>query len=216
MRSIAGIAVPLCLAATMSAAAAADFRFESITDLEEMHRELERRVPLGTAHESARATFVEQGKATLYVHPQRNTVEKYVYDINLCEIYVWRWNISANYDPEGRLTQIFINGEPIHTAGDAARVPAKKPGAKEESIVKAWRPRPEASKGESKLAYLVYDLDAGSDDVDDEFVAGAGPSRADPNDLGVVHAYEVERWRSIFDDEPAAAVVPYAGECRTD
>jgi hypothetical protein len=216
MKSIATIAATACLATTISVATAADFRFESITGLEDMRGELERRVPLGTARESVRTAFVEQGGATLYVHPKRTTVEKYVYDINLCAIYVWRWNISANYDQEGRLTQIFLNGEPIHAAGEAARTPAKKPGAKEERILKAWRSRPEASKGESRLAYLVYDLDSGSDDVDDEFVAGAGPSRADPNDLGIVYAYEVERWRSIFDDEPAAAVVPYGGECKTN
>lgn len=203
----------ICCFLLASSSLAADFRFESFPALDRMQTELRRLAPLGAPREVMRARFVEEGGAKLHGHPSRTNAEKYVYDIGLCGLYVWRWNISANFDGKDRLTQIFVNGEPVHADGDASRLPAKKPGA-EESIARSFRLRPEASRGESKIAYLVYDLDVATDDIDDEFVAGTGPSRADPNDFGFMHAYEnIERWRSIFDDEPAASVMPYAGGC---
>ena len=86
---------------------AADFRFESLPELDQMQAELRRLAPLGTDKEAVRTRFVEEGGAKLYGHPSRSNVEKYVYDINLCDLYVWRWNISANFDADGRLSQIF-------------------------------------------------------------------------------------------------------------
>jgi hypothetical protein len=199
-----------------NASFAADFRFESVVSLDEMRSLLARTVPLGSARSVVRATFLDQGKATFYLHPDRPGVEKYVYDIDLCKFYVWRWNISANYDLDGRLTQVFLNGEAIHPDGEPGLQPPKggRPGV-QQSISKAWRPRPEASSGERALAYLLYDLDVATRKIDDEFVMGAGPSRADPRNLGPMHAYQAEHWRSIIDNDKATRVVEYDGSCPT-
>lgn len=42
---------------------------------------------------------------------------------------------------------------------------------------------------------------------------GAGPTRANPVNMGAMIVYEVEPWRSIFDFDPADRIVPYAGDC---
>ena len=76
---------------------------------------------------------------------------------------------------------------------------------------KAWRKRPEAHKGEAAIAFVLYDLDTGSEAIDDEFVIGGGPTNADPRNPGKLRKYQGERWRTIFDKEPAK-VVPY-GDC---
>ncbi len=204
--------VPLSLFGPQAAQAEA-FKFESFVSLDEMREHLKKAVALGAGRNEVRARFVGEGGARLWTHPDRENVEKYVYDINLCDLYVWRWNISANYDANGTLTQIYLNGEPVHAAGDALRDSEAVPGATPQ-LLKVTRPRPEASKGENKIAFLVYDLDNGTDRIDDEFVIGGGPSRADPTNLGKMRVYtNLERWRTIFDREPAHAVVPYGGEC---
>ena len=121
---IAGLFLPVI------GAGAADFEFESVVSVDDMHIGLRAASPLGTPRDEIRERFVDQGKATLYRHPKRSNVEKYVYDLDLCSLYVWRWNISANYDDSGGLTQIFVNGEPVHRAGDKPRQPKKKVGAR--------------------------------------------------------------------------------------
>jgi hypothetical protein len=189
-------------------AEATGFKFESVTSLDDMHNALRAATPLGTPRDEIRERFVDQGKATLYQHPKQSNIEKYVYDLDLCSLYVWRWNISANYDDSGGLTQIFVNGEPVHRAGDKPRQPKKKVGAKGQTMSKAWRKRPEAHKGEAAIAFVLYDLDTGSKDIDDEFVIGGGPTNADPRNPGKLHKYQGERWRTIFDKEPAK-VVPH-------
>ncbi len=203
---------------TISSLSAADrFQFESFVTLDDMRAYLTRTFPLGSDRSDVRRHFVKQGNARMHAHPQRKNIEKYVYDINLCKIYVWRWNISANYTSAGKLTQIYLNGEPIHPSGDKLRDPkaVAKPGAIQQ-ILKVRKPRPEASKGEKVITFILYDLDKSIKQADDEFIAGAGPSRADPNNLGRMKAYAgLERWRTIFDSEPARAVVLYHGTCPT-
>ena len=107
-----------------------------------------------------------------------------------------------------------MNGDPVHARGDSPATPESRSVAgHEQAILKGSRPRPEASKGESQLAFLMYDVDTNSNRTSDEFIMGAGPSNADPHNLGKMHTYQAERWRSIFDDEKARSVVPFTGSC---
>jgi hypothetical protein len=165
------------------------------------------------SREQVRALFIGQGGATLKLHPTQVGVEKYIYDINLCSYYVWRWNISADYDPTGRLKQLFINGEPALPNGSPPRVMPKASPDQKAAILKITRPRPEAFKGESSLAALVFDHDADPNTIDDQELMGAGPTSSDPLNMGNLHVYHVEPWRSIFDMDAASAIVPYSGNC---
>ena len=137
-------------------------------------------------------------------------IEKYLYDIDLCGYYVWRWNISADYGPDGKLTQIYINGMP--QLGDAPEPALPKKGP----FYMISRPRPQAYKGEKTLTAVVTDPDGDPKTTDDmEILTGVGPTRADPLDMG--HAVN-ERgvvWRSIFDFDDARFVAPYPGDCAT-
>jgi hypothetical protein len=179
------------------------FHFESLESQDDMQKFIEQKFPLGSARDALRKTFVGQGKATLKTHPTQKGVEKYIYEINLCSYYVWRWNISADFDNSGRLLQAYVNGNP------AAAAP---PGQKQ-SIYRVQRPRPEASKGEKSLGFVLYDLDSDTKTIDDQMLMGAGPSCANPTNMGKMIAYEVEPWRSIFDSDSADRIVPYAGNC---
>jgi len=193
----------------------ASFRFETILSLDQMRSYLQKQFPLGTSKSDVQDHLVVQGKARMYLHPDQPNVEKYVYDINLCKLYVWRWNISANYNSTGTLTQIFMNGEIVHSAGDAPRAheDVKKSGDRAQ-ILKMKRPRPEARLGKSMLVFLAYAVDGEKTEDYDLFIIGAGPSRADPSNLGKVHVYtNVELWRSIFDKDPAWAVRPSPKSC---
>lgn len=159
--------------------------------------------------DSLRNTFVEMGKATLKPHPTWSGVEKYIYDVNLCGYYVWRWNISADYDAGGRLLEAYVNADPVFNEHKP-----KIPEGKKAKIYKSARPRPEADKGESSLAYLLYDGDGNLATPDDQMVIGAGPSRADPVKPGKMTVYNgVEPWRSIFDDDEAAQIASFPGDC---
>lgn len=191
------------------------FRFESFNALEDMQRFMEQKFPLGSSRDSMRKTFVGDGNATLKLHPTQTGVEKYIYDINLCSYYIWRWNISADFDNNGHLLQAYLNGNPVLKDGRPKRdfkqnaTPSKK-----QSIYRVQRPRPEATKGENSLGFILYDLDSDPKTIDDQALIGAGPSRADPINMGTMIAYrEVEPWRSIFDFDNADRIVPYAGDC---
>ena len=105
-----------------SAHGQSSFQFESVTTLDDMQRFMRSNFPLGADRASLRKSFIEQGKATLKTHPTQIGVEKYLYDINLCSYYVWRWNISADFDSSGKLLQAYVNGEPVHAAGDRKSV----------------------------------------------------------------------------------------------
>lgn len=141
------------------------------------------------------------------VHPHKANVEKYIYDIDLCHYYVWRWNISADYEADGKLKQIYVNGSPMLGGAKDPDLPKKGP------FYQIARPRPQAFKGEKSLAAIVS---SGSDPLmiaDAVILTGVGPTRADPMDMGRAVNNRGEVWRSIFDMDDARVVVPYAGDC---
>jgi hypothetical protein len=188
------------------------FKFESVTSLDDMIAYIQHSFSLGASREEVRRAFVKSGNATLKVHPTRAGVEKYLYDINLCDYYVWRWNISVDYDEKGKLLQAYVNGEPVFAAGPQKHDVREFPG--KPTIFKLHRQRPEAVKGEKELSYVVYDGDSNLQTPDDELAIGGGPSRADPGNMGSVHMYtSVDPWRSIFDHDAAQQVVEYKGSC---
>jgi hypothetical protein len=190
------------------------FRFKSFETYEDMHKFIEQTFPVGSPRESLRRTFVTEGKATLKLHPTQQAVEKYIYDINLCSYYIWRWNVSADFDTKGSLVQAYLNGNPVLKDGRPKRdFKLKATPGKKQTIYKMQRPRPEATKGEKSLGFLLYDLDSDPKTIDDQELIGAGPSRANPINMGRMIAYNVEPWRSIFDFDPADPIVPYAGDC---
>lgn len=206
----------LAITVGIAAPASADtFRFEDRASLDEMHGYIAANMPLGSRREDLRRAFVSEGGAALQVHPTRGTSEKYTYNINLCRIHIWRWNISATYDQGGALTQVFINGEAVHSRGDPPRTPEDTGRDLDQAVIKMGvKPRPQADRGESSITFFLFDTDPASDDIDDEFTAGAGPTRADPANLGRIHAYtDVERWRSIFDDEGDEPLANHPGHC---
>jgi hypothetical protein len=147
------------------------FHFEAIESLDDMHHLIESEFPAGSPRDALRRTFVDQGGATLRHHPTQPNVEKYLYDINLCSYYVWRWNISADFDAGGRLLQAYVNGEPVFATGPQKKdVKDFKTG--HQSIYKVTRSRPEASKGESQLAYMLFDADCNMSTIDDQLAIG--------------------------------------------
>lgn len=167
-----------------------------------------RQFTAASTREEVRAMFVTGGGGTLVQHPRRRNVEKYLYDINLCGYYVWRWNISADYDRGGKLEQIYVNGAPELGEAPLPDLPKKGP------FYGLHRPRPEAYKGEKSLAAVVADRDGNPETTYDMVImTGVGPTRADPLDMGRAINNRGEVWRSIFDSDPAAAVVPWTGDC---
>jgi hypothetical protein len=190
------------------------FHFEAVGSLDDMRHLIEARFPAGSPRDAVRRAFVEQGGATLKRHPTQANVEKYIYDINLCSYYVWRWNISADFDADSHLLQAYVNGEPVFATGPQKKdIKDFKTG--HHSIYKMTRLRPEASKGERQLAYILIDADSDLTTIDDQLAVGAGPTRADPAHMGALHAYgKVDPWRSIFDKDDAARIVAYSGDCK--
>jgi len=221
----AGLAVA-ALACGAQAATAGNvpggFTFENVDSLETMQSLLRQGMPAGTSRDGMRRLFVSQGGATLLRHPDHPNVEKYLYDINLCGYYIWRWNISADYDGKGRTTQLYVNGDavyPVRTDDPLTyldetgkRAGENKPDAKT-AIFRVTRPRPEANLGESSLTFIVADEDENPETTDDQFATGAGPSRPDPIDMGNMHAYTTPVWRSIFDFDDAESIKPWRGDC---
>ena len=191
-----------------------DFHLQSIASLDAMQEFIRANFSLGDPRAALRHVFIDEGRATLIVHPAQAGVEKYIYDINLCNRYIWRWNISADFDARGALLQAYVNGEPVFAGGPqkkSADLLTKRPGAK---ILRAKRPRPEATDGERELTYMLLDGDGDPKVIDDQLATGAGPSRADPENMGSIHSYvNVEPWRSIFDSDPAKEIAPYRSGC---
>tara|TARA_B100001971_G_C18082512_1_gene479089 strand:+ start:77 stop:775 length:699 start_codon:yes stop_codon:yes gene_type:complete len=190
---------------------AQDFKFANFSSLAEMQSFLQGNFSSVSDKEMVRETFVNSGGATLVQHPLRPNTEKYIYDINLCHYYIWRWNISADYDDSGKLKDIYLNG-----MGDerTASMKAVSPSGKKASISKVQRPRPEAHKGESSLGYILFDADNDFKTIDDQMLVGAGPSRPDPLNMGKMVAYKsVDPWRSIFDQDDAKFIAAYDGDC---
>ena len=202
----------ICIAAVVTlvttTAVAEPFRFEAQESLDDMRALVQRQFSGPSTRDQVQAVFVGEGGATLIGHPRRATVEKYVYDINLCSYYVWRWNISADYARNGALKQLYVNGAPALHGARAPDLPKKGP------FYQLARARPEAFKGEKSLAAIVADPDGNPKTTDDMVIlTGVGPSRADPLNMGRALNHPGEVWRSIFDPDKAKTVVPYKGDC---
>lgn len=213
---IASVALLLVFCGTTTVASAeSPFTFESVTTLDDMSSMIRAKFPLGTSRADLRRAFVEEGHATLKVWAGDPSVEKYIYDIDLCHYYVWRWNISADYDASGQLRQAYINGNVVFPNGNPNKiVPKVAEEGKKASIYRVQRPRPEAYKGETSLGFLLFDRDSDQRTTDDQALIGAGPSRADPTNMGKLVTYtDVDPWRSIFDFDAADRIVPYQGDC---
>ena len=192
-----------------------DFQFRDFQALEDMSEFLVSRFDSSSTRTDLRRLFVDQGEATLVKHPSKPDVEKYIYDINLCRYYIWRWNISADYSGDGTLLRLFLNGESIFPSGLTSEDPLQPAAEGEKAvIIRGQRPRPEADKGESSLGFILYDADSDTTTIDDQLLIGAGPSRADPINMGKMRVYKsVEPWRSIFDFDEATQIVDYDGDC---
>lgn len=199
----------------MPAAADPTFEFESISTLDDMTSLIRVRFPLGTSRSDLRHAFVDEGHATLRIKAGAPSVEKYIYDIDLCHYYIWRWNISADYDEGGKLLQAYVNGNIVFPDGSPKKIVSKvAESGKKASMHRVQRPRPEAYKGESSLGFLLFDRDSDLTTKDDQALVGSGPSRVDPGNMGKMIVYtDVDPWRSIFDFDPADHIVLYAGSC---
>ncbi|WP_332767413.1 hypothetical protein [Phenylobacterium sp.] len=205
---IKAFCVGVTLAMATMAHAAEPFRFEAETSLDDMTTLVRGRFSEPSTRDQVRAVFVGEGGATLIAHPRRANVEKYLYDINLCSYYVWRWNISADYTSGGKLKQIYVNGAPALHGARLAGLPKKGP------YYALMRPRPEAFKGEYSLAAIVADRDGDLNTTDDmDILTGVGPMRADPLNMGSAVNNPGEVWRSIFDLDDAKSIAAYAGDC---
>ncbi|MDH4609835.1 hypothetical protein [Pseudomonas sp. BN102] len=207
----------LVLCGTKAACAEPTFSFESVETLDDMSSLIRSQAPLGSSRENVRRIFVEEGSATLKVKEGDSSIEKYIYDIDLCHYYIWRWNISVDFDASDQLLQAYVNGNIVFPNGNPKKfVPKVAEEGEKASIYRKQRPRPEAYKGENSLGFLLFDRDSDPSTTDDQALIGAGPSRADPMNLGKIVIYEdVEPWRSIFDFDSADRIVPYQGNCNT-
>jgi hypothetical protein len=209
------LSVTIAIAAPKPSAAQSAVDFQSPVTLDDMRQLIMAQFPLGSTRDTLRQAFVAGGKATLREHPSRKGTEKYLYDVNLCRLYVWRWNISADFDSQGRLQQAYINGFAVFPDGVSVPPVVEDAAHKAtEKVLELTRPRPEADLGETALAYLLLDLDGDLKTIEDQSLIGAGPGRADPANMGNAVYYEsVDPWRSIFDADAADFIAPYAKGC---
>lgn len=186
------------------------FNFMDIQTVSEMETYLKAKFPLGTPRDDVRKVLVKEGKATLFQHPRYYGVEKYLYDVNLCYYYMFRWNISADYDKDAKLERIYLNGNELYGAQDPIIATALKDKVDtyvKQRINRVKRPRPEAYKGEGDIKGLIYDRDGDMGTADDQKAITAGPSRADPLDMGTEIIYkDVLPWRSILDHDDALSI----------
>lgn len=179
--NIACVALSLIVCGTTVTAAESTFTFESVVALDDTSSLVRAKLPLGTSRANVRRMFVEEGNATLKVKAGESSIEKYIYDIDLCHYYIWRWNISADYDASAQLRQAYVNGNIVFPNSNPKKVISKVvEEGKKASIYRVQRPRPEAYKGESSLGFLLFDRDSDPKTTDDQALIGAGPSRAEP------------------------------------
>ena len=159
------------------------FQFESIGSLDSMSEFLRSQFHPGSERGDLRRTFVAEGRATLKVRSGEAGTEKYLYDIDLCRYYIWRWNISADFDAAGKLQQLYLNGNPVLAGGTPKMVVPKlaEAGGKKASIYRAQRPRPEAYKGEKSLAFLLFDRDSDLTTTDDQAAGAPDPVDRTPS-----------------------------------
>lgn len=176
---------------------------------------IQSKFPLGTSESALWQTFVDEAHATIRIKPDAPNIEKYIFDIDLCNYYMWCWNISADYYQHGRMLQAYVNGNSIFQNGTPKKIISKvaEPERKA-STYRVQRPRPEAYKGENSLGFILFDRDGDQRTGDDQALIGSGPSRADPTNVGKMITYsDIEPWRSIFDFDPVDRIVSYSGSC---
>ena len=213
MRYLLALALSLLLASP--AAASERFRYDNIQTLEAMQKYIRKNFPVGSPREAVQKAFVLQGHGSLRHHPSKKGTEKYLYDINLCKYYVWRWNIAADYDAEGKLQQAYVNGLAVFDGAPKWKPLEIGTRAGKTSLSRMSRDWPQATKGAKQVYFMLLDLDGNYNTVDDQSLRGSGPSRADPADFGGLVSYnEVDPWRSVFDDDLADDIYDYKGDCR--
>ncbi len=201
-------AILLLGALPVAARAETPFSFESVADYNAMREMVGTKFKLGSDRDDLRKAFVEEGKATQVIRPGHDKTEKYIYDINLCGFYIFRWNISADYSDDDKLLQAYVNGLPVFMAGRALLQPAGMGGKTSYGSVE--RPRPQVTKGKKKIPYMQLDVDGDEATIDDQFATGHGPSRANPLFLDAAVSYkDVEAWRSIYDADDTATIAEY-------
>lgn len=212
LRTVLPLLAVFCLPA--AAQEATPFRFEHIASLDAMKTHLRDAFPAGTPRATLAQVLEKEGGASRRAHPRRAATEKYLYDINICDAYIWRWNVSADYDAAGGLVQVWVNGDPVHAAGpQKVDIKTLRSNGKA-AIYKGTRARPEAHRGEKQLAYMLFDADANPATLDDQLVIGGGPDRPMPGPATKLYGYSgVELWRSIFDPDPADRIQRYQGMC---
>ena len=88
--NIADVALLLIFCGITVACTESTFTFESVVTLDDMSSLVRAKFPLGTSRANVRRMFVEEGHATLKVKAGDSSVEKYLYDIDLCKYYIWR------------------------------------------------------------------------------------------------------------------------------
>lgn len=202
------------LAFAAPAAAQVRFSFDDIQNVPQMEQYIRDRVGLGTPKEEVERIFVLQGRATPRKHPRIPGLVKYLYDINLCQYYVFRWNISVDYDSKDKVVQVHLNGTPVFPEGLMRPAPAVAPGTKAK-IIRATRDWPQAKKGAKQLNYMLFDADGNTDTVDDQTITGLGASRVDPANFGEGIRYsDIPLWRSIYDDDLSNDIGEYKGSCK--
>jgi hypothetical protein len=182
-----------------------------IQDSADMEVFLVSRFPVGSPQQTIEAALVKEMGATAFSHPHFPRIRKYVYDINLCQMYIYRWNISADYDAQGRLVQMYLNGRPVHQGAPDFKI-ADTYKNEHAMIQHQRKERPEASMGEYVLHYVALDRDGDVNTLYDQRIMGAVATRANPYDMGKLRSYEVDGWRSIFDSS-TVPINNFNGDC---
>jgi hypothetical protein len=157
--------------------------------------------------------FVREGGATPVPHPEWRGVEKYIYDVDLCGYYAWRWNISADYDADGRLRQAYVNGYIVFPDGlPQETFPPPRPGQG-----RSFTGYLQRLYGDNEIIvpYRIYDYDGDTATEDDQrLISGPGPARMDPLEMGETVVYrDMDLWRSIFDVDETDGMAAYRGSC---
>lgn len=204
--------VILCALCFVSAAARAEtaFRFEDHPTLDLMRIYIEKNFPLGSARDDLRAAFVKAGHATLKEHPSQPGVEKYIYDLDLCGRYRFRWNISADYDDDGKLEQAYVNGRFVFMRGTEPKPMDLYAGGQKVLTRRGFRATPLPTDPKRQISFRIYDFDKDLRTTADQMIEGYGPPRADPGAVQDEIKYAgLERWRSIFDEDETEKLVPY-------
>lgn len=197
------------LLALPASATAAPFRFDDHPEIDAMREFIIATLPLGTARDKVRDTFVENGKATIITHPGRKRTEKYLYDIDICGIYLWRWNISADFDDDEKLMQAYVNGKPVHMSGK----PDPLAIGYNPDILHKLQSKKVSRAGADKfpdIFYQLLDSDGDLATTGDQSVSGPGYRAAMPYTFVEPYYYKgVFPWRSIFDEDNTTATAAH-------